>query len=143
LKPEGCFSCIFNPSVNVLGKTVEEGSIVNRRQSTTQPKSFSKSLNFWLDACIVDILLKGLKEFPWINIPATVIHNIGILLEPELKQSVMALKDFSRRHGLVLISSGRLDNHRLYLTNELGDTCLDLSDVTYQLIDGESIDEIS
>ena len=112
-------------------KIAEEGGIVKPRQSIIQPKSFSKSLYFGLDACITDILQKGLKEFPWINIPATVIHNMGILLEPELKQSVRVLKDFSRHHGL--ISSGMIDNHRLYLTKEHEDTYLDLSDVTYQL----------
>jgi hypothetical protein len=126
-------------SDNVLGKTAEEGGIVKRRQSITQSKSFSKSLYFWLDACITDILQKGLKEFPWINIPATVIHNMGILLEPELKQSVRVLKDFSRYHGLILISSGMIDNHRLYLTKEPEDTYFDLSDVTYQLSEAKYV----
>ena len=120
-------------------KIAEEGGIVKPRQSITQSKSFSKSLYFWLDACITDILQKGLKEFPWINIPATVIHNMGILLEPELKQSVRVLKDFSRHHGLILISSGMIDNHRLYLTKEHEDTYLDLSDVTYQLSEAKYV----
>ena len=70
------------------------------------------------------------------------IRKIPILLKPELKPSIRILKEFSRNHGLIPNCSGRVDNHRLYLTKEHDDICLDLSDVTYRLIDGESIHEI-
>jgi len=52
------------------------------------------------------------------------------------------LKTYSWNHGLIPICSGVVDNHRLYLTKEHDDICLDLSDFTYQLIDAESIHEI-